>query len=143
MTDGMDGLLARLPSETPAPDLVPRVLQAVAQRRRLQARGRRAALVAAALSLIGLAMMGVSWPALGTLPSVPDGEALLQAAGSFLSAPLQTLAGSAGSALAWETSLAESIEIAFVLGIVLLMTGAVGALMRLVRRPASPNGSSW
>jgi hypothetical protein len=142
MSDRMDRWLARLPDESPSPDLAPRIILAVAERRRVKARWRRTGIAAGALGLLGLALMAISWPGSGALPAALDGEALVQAVSGLLSAPLETLAGSAQAAIAWESALVEGIEIAFVLGAVLLTLGAVGGLARLLRRSESLNGYS-
>ena len=139
MNDRMDQWLARLPGERPSPDLAARIVLAVAERRRVKARWRRTGIAAGALGLIGLALMAFSWPASGALPAAPDGEAIIQAVSGLLSAPLETLAGSAQATIVWESSLVEGIEIAFVLGAVLLTLGAVGGLARLLRRSESLN----
>jgi hypothetical protein len=142
MSDRMDHWLARLPDERPAPDLAPRIILAVAERRRVKGRWQQMAVGAGAVGLFGLALMAFSWPGSGALPAALDGEALIQAVSGFLSAPLETLAGSAQAAIAWESALVEGIEIAFVLGAVLLTLGAVGGLARLLRRSESLNGYS-
>lgn len=142
MNDRMDQWLARLPDERPSPDLAARIVLAVAERRRVKARWRRTGIAAGALGLLGLTLMAISWPASGALPAAPGSEAIIQAVSGLLSAPLETLAGSAQATIAWESSLVEGIEIAFVLGAVLLTLGAVGGLARLLRRSESLNGYS-
>jgi len=142
VTDRMDHWLKRLPDDGPSPELASRIMLAIAERGRLKARWRRAALAAGALGLIGLTLIAISWPIAGALPAAPDGEAVLKTVGEFLTAPLETLGGSAEAAIAWESSLAEGIEIAFVLGVVFLVMGAVGGLARLLRRSESMNGYS-
>jgi hypothetical protein len=137
MNDRMDQWLARLPDERPSPDLAPRIILAVAERRRVKSWGRRTGIGAGALGLLGMALMAVSWPASEALPAAPDGQAIILALSGLLSAPLETLAGSAQATIAWESSLVAGIEIAFVLGAVLLTLGAVGGLVRLLRRPES------
>ncbi len=142
MNDRMDRWLARLPDEKPSPDLAARITLAIADRRRVKARWRRTGIAAGALGLLGLTLMAISWPASGTLPAAPGSEAITQAVSGLLSAPLETLAGSAQATIAWESSLVEGIEIAFVLGALLLTLGAVGGLARLLRRSESLNGYS-
>lgn len=137
MNDRMDQWLARLPDEGPAPDLAARINGAIAERSRARALWRRGAIAAAALGLIGAVLMAVSWPASGSLP---DSAAFLEAASSFLTAPLQALGGSAEAALAWESSLAEGIEVAFIAGMLLLTLGSVVGLARLLRQRETLNG---
>jgi hypothetical protein len=142
MNDRMDHWLARLPVDGPAPDLAARINLAIAERGRLKARWRRAAIVAAAFGLVGMTLMALSWPISVELPMAPDFAAVLETASAFLSAPLDAVAGSAEAALAWESSLAEGIEIAFLVGVLFLMLGSVGGLARLLRHSGSPNGYS-
>jgi anti-sigma factor RsiW len=136
----MDQWLSRLPDDVPAPDLPARINRAIAERSRARALWRRGGIAAAALGLVGVVLMAVSWPASGALPAAPDTAALLEAASSFLSAPLQALGGSAEVAVAWESSLAEGIEVAFVAGMVLLTLGSVVGLARLLRQKETLNG---
>jgi len=137
VNDRMDRWLARLPDDGPAPDLAARINRAIAERSRARALWRRGAIGAAALGLVGAGLMAVSWPASGSLP---DSAAVLEAASGFLSAPLQAVSGSAEAALAWESSLAEGIEVAFVAGMVLLTLGSVVGLARLLRPRETLNG---
>jgi len=137
MNDRMDQWLARLPDERPSPDLAPRIILAVAERRRVKNRWRQTGIVTSALGLLGMALMAISWPASEALPAVPDAETIIQALSGLLSTPLETLAGSAQATIAWESSLVAGIEIAFVLGAVLLTLSAVGGLARLLRRSES------
>ncbi len=134
MNDRMDEWLRRLPEESPSPDLAQRIILAVAERKRAMALWRRTGIVASALGLVGMALMAVSWPAAEALPTAPNAEAILQAISGLVSSPLETLAGSAQATIAWETAMVEGIEIAFVLGAVLLTLGAVAGLARLLRR---------
>jgi hypothetical protein len=138
----MDDWLSRLPEDGPAPDLAARINLAVAERIRQRARWGRAAVAAGAFGLIGMVLMAISWRVSGALPGVPDPSAILEAAGTFLSSPLDALGGSAEAALAWESSLVEGIEIAFLIGVVLLTLGSVGGLVRLLRPSGSLNGYS-
>jgi hypothetical protein len=138
----MDFWLRRLPDDGPSPDLAARISLAIEERGKLKARWRRLAVAAGALGLVGLTLMSLSWPTLGSLPAAPDGAAVLNAVGQFLASPLETLAGSAEATIAWESSLAEGIEIVFVLGVVFLTIGAVGVLARLLRPSESLNGYS-
>ncbi len=138
MNDRMDLWLRRLPDNGPAPDLAARIMLAIEERGRLKARWRKLAIAAGALGVVGLTLMILSWSAVEALPTVPDGAAVLEAIGEFLLAPLDTLGGSAEAVVVWESSLAEGIEIAFVVGAVLLTLGAVGGLARLLRK-----GEAW
>jgi len=142
VNDRMDQWLGRLPDDGPAPDLAARINLAIAERSRLKARWGRVGAAAIALALIGMTLMAVSWPVSGVLPAAPDSAAVLEAAEGFLSAPLEALGGSAEAAIAWESSLAEGVEVAFVVGVVLLTLGSVGGLARLLRRSESLNGYS-
>jgi hypothetical protein len=135
----MDHWLARLPKDGPSPDLAARINLAVTERIRTRARWGRAAMAAAAFGVLGVLLMAVSWRVSGVLPAVPDPSAILEAAGVFLSSPMEAVQGSAEAVLAWESSLVEEMEIAFLMGVVLLTLGSVGGLARLLR-PGGPLG---
>jgi hypothetical protein len=138
----MDDWLARLPQDGPSPDLAARINQAVVERIRLRGRWGRAAAAAGAFGVLGMLLMAVSWRVSGALPAVPDPSAILEAAGTFLSSPMEAVEGSAEAVLAWESSLVEGIEIAFLMGVVLLTLGSVGGLARLLRPSGSLGGSA-
>jgi hypothetical protein len=138
----MDNWLARLPRESPSPDLAARINLAVVRRASLRARWRRGGIVAGSLGLIGVALMAISWASSGALPAAPDPSAFLEAAGSVLSSPLEAVGGSAQAALTWESSLAEGVEIAFLMGAVLLTLASAVGLARLLRGGGSVNGYS-
>jgi hypothetical protein len=138
----MDHWLSNLPEDGPSRDLVARINLTVAHRERLRARWRRGAVAAGTVGLIGAVLVSVSWISTGALPALPDPSALLDAAGGFLSSPLNAVGGSAQAALAWETSLAEGMQIAFLLGAVLLTLGSAGGLVRLLGGGGSMNGYS-
>jgi hypothetical protein len=140
VSDQIDLWLARLPKDGPSPDLAARINLAVSERIRMKARWGRAAIAAGALGLIGILLMALSWRVSGALPAVPDPSSILEAAGTFLSSPLEAVQGSAGAVLAWESSLVEGIEIAFLVGAVLLTLGSFGGLARLLRPSGSLSG---
>lgn len=146
MNDRLDELLARLPSDPPAPDLTARIVAAVAHRRRSRARWRQVGVAALACAFVGIALTARSWPeAAGVLTptlTVPDADALNQTVDTFFSSPLESLAALVSAALAWETALAEGIGVVFLLGIVLLAAGAFGGLARLLQRASLLNGYS-
>jgi hypothetical protein len=143
MDDRLNELLARLPSELPAPDLPARIIAAVEQRRRARMRWRIAGVVAMACAFAGVALIASSWPielaARAAAVTAPDADAISQAVGGFLAAPSEALTALVDTALAWETALAEGIEAALLLGIVLLTAAIFGGLARLLSRPAPPN----
>ncbi len=143
MDDRLDELLARLPSEPPAPDLSARIIAAVEQRRRARMRWRLAGVVAMACAFAGVALIASSWPielaARAAAVTPPDADAFNQAVGDFLAAPSEALTELVDSALAWETTLTEGIGAALLLGVILLAAAVFGGLARLLSRSAPPN----
>ena len=146
MDDRLDELLARLPSEPPAPDLSARIIAAVARRRRARVGWRLAGVVAMACALVGVALIASSWPielaARAPAVTAPDAEVITQAVSDFLAAPPEALTEWVDEAVVWETALAEGIGAAFLLGIVLLTVAIFGGLARLLSRSAPLNGYS-
>jgi NaMN:DMB phosphoribosyltransferase len=146
MDNRLDELLARLPSEPPAPDLSASIIAAVGQRRQARMRWRLAGVVAMACAFVGVVLIASSWPIDLAAPApavtAPDADAVSQAVSDFLAAPSEALTDWVGAALAWETALAEGTGAALLLGIVLLTVAIFGGLARLLRGAVPLNGYS-
>ena len=146
MHDRMDEWLAHLPGEPPAPDLVARIVTALDNRRRTQARWRQIGFMAAVGLAVGGALVVLSWAEatsfLASNLAGPDGSGLSQIIEAFLASPLVSVSGWVQSAISLQSALAEGIAIAFSLGIVLLAVAAFGGLARLLRPSPPANGYS-
>jgi len=143
MSDRLDELLSRLPVDQPAPDLTSRISAAVARRRNLRAVRRRMVMLALVCMVIGLMLIGVSWPAAAeTIATTRGVDVASVSLEDILAAPVEVLVGLFELLLTWEANLVESLSHALILGVLLLTMSAFVWLAHLLQRPAPLNGYS-
>lgn len=136
-------LLRHLSPEEPPADLRRRIVERVTGGRRLT---RREATLRLGATILGIALVAVSWSEIGTALAQASsvahlGTAWSAAASQWMEIPLDTLSAAAGGTLAWESALAESVGVGLVLGLALLTVSSFAWLSRVVQ--TSPRWATY
>lgn len=137
MSDSLDELLARLPQEPMAADLVARAQARVAAHRRRARRWRWAGRLA--LAAAGLFGAWLAVPALGNVAgrlAAPSSEGLLRWLADLAASPLTAAAGLVDGTLAWREGALAGGSGALWLGLALLGCALAWLTVRLLQAEA-------
>jgi anti-sigma factor RsiW len=134
----LTALARRLPIEPASPLLAMRINQVVERKRRVIATGYRPGLAywAVACGLIGAFLVGTTWTQLSSLitrvPSISDTSLWQAVISAFLAEPSNAVTEVVNTGLTWQNVLSDGMDIALLVGLVLLSLAIFGGLVEML-----------
>lgn len=142
MTDRLDDLLRRIPSEPLPSDLIVRVQERLHTRRRVELwRVRAGQLVLTASAVAGAWLLLLQSAQMGSLLPSLSVDALLQWLTGVAASPQTATLQAASGAIAWDDWLTGQLSLPVLLALILLAAPATAMLIALLKEPTGRRGA--